>query len=151
MGQGSDTSEHVLWNGATSELRQNFRRQSTCETVGGRVFLLPCSQPRNRNRSARTPALQLPLSRPSPDSKIKIPNFEDGNVEVLCGNMLFHTHTSVLSLHSPVLSWMLAKANLAAAESPNGCPRIPSSDTATDFATLLGVIYLPGYVVLPLR
>ena len=71
--------------------------------------------------------------------------FEDGNVEVLCGNALFCVHTSILSLHSPVLGRMLAKANLATAESPNGCPRIPSSDTATDFAALLKVIYLPAY------
>ena len=71
--------------------------------------------------------------------------FEDGNVEVLCGNTLFCVHTSIMSLHSPVLGRMLAKANLATAESPNGCPRIPSSDTAMDFATLLKVIYLPAY------
>jgi len=70
---------------------------------------------------------------------------EDGNAEVLCGNTLFRVHASVLSLHSPVLSRMLAKANLAVAESPNGCPRIPFSDTATDFATLLKIIYLPVY------
>ncbi|KAF9783253.1 hypothetical protein BJ322DRAFT_1212051 [Thelephora terrestris] len=72
-------------------------------------------------------------------------NFEDGNAEVLCGSTLFRVHTSVLSLHSPALRQMFARANLAAAESPNGCPRILSSDTATDFATLLKVIYLPGY------
>ena len=76
--------------------------------------------------------------------------FEDGNVEVLCGNTLFRAHTSVLSLHSPILGRMLAKANLATAESPTGCPRISSSDTPTDFATLLKIIYLPGFVVLPL-
>ena len=74
--------------------------------------------------------------------------FEDGNVEVLCGNTLFRAHTSILSLHSPMLGRMLAKANLATAESPNGCPRIPSSDSATDFATLLKIIYLPGFVAL---
>ena len=73
-------------------------------------------------------------------------NFEDGNVEVLCGHTLFRVHTSVLSLHSPVLRQMVTRANLAAAESPNGCPRILSSDTATDFAILLKIIYLPGYV-----
>ena len=73
-------------------------------------------------------------------------NFEDGNVEVLCVHTLFSVHTSVLSLHSPVLRQMFTRANLAAAESPNGCPRILSSDTATDFATLLKIIYLPGYV-----
>ncbi|KAF9783233.1 hypothetical protein BJ322DRAFT_1212043 [Thelephora terrestris] len=72
-------------------------------------------------------------------------NFEDGNVEVLCGNTLFRVHTSILSLHSAALRQMFIPANLAAAESPNGCPRILSSDTATDFATLLKVIYLPGY------
>jgi len=76
---------------------------------------------------------------------------EDGNVEVLCGNTLFRIHTSVLSFHSPVLSQMFAKANLVTAESPNGYPRIPSSDTAADFATLLKAIYLPGYVSLLLR
>jgi len=76
---------------------------------------------------------------------------EDGNVEVLCGNTLFRIHTSVLSFHSPVLSQIFAKANLVTAESPNGCPRIPSSDTAADFATLLKAVYLPGYVTLLLR
>ena len=76
--------------------------------------------------------------------------FEDGNVEVLCGNTLFRIHTSVLSLHSPVLGQMFAKSNLATAESPNGCPRIQSSDMATDFSTLLKIIYLPEYVTLPL-
>jgi len=76
--------------------------------------------------------------------------FEDGNVEVLCGNTLFRVHTSVLSLHSPVLGQMFAKSNLASAESPNGCPRIVSSDTAMDFATLLKVIYLPEYATPPL-
>ncbi|KAF9783248.1 hypothetical protein BJ322DRAFT_1212047 [Thelephora terrestris] len=72
-------------------------------------------------------------------------NFADGNVEVLCGNTLFRVHTSILSFHSPALRQMFVRANLAAAESPNGCPSILSSDTATDFATLLKVIYLPGY------
>ena len=75
---------------------------------------------------------------------------EDRNVEVLCGNTLFRVHTSVLSFHSPVLSQMFARSNLETAESPNGCPRILSSDTATDFATLLKVIYLPEYATPPL-
>jgi len=76
-------------------------------------------------------------------------HLEDGNVEVLCGNTLFRVHTSVLSFHSPTLRRMFAQTNLAAAESPNGCPQILSSDTATDFATLLKMIYLPGLVTLP--
>ena len=73
-------------------------------------------------------------------------NFEDGNVEVLCGNTLFRVHTSILSLHSPALRQMFAQASLVTAESPNGCPRIPSFDKATDFAMLLKTVYLPGYV-----
>ena len=75
---------------------------------------------------------------------------DDGNVEVLCGNTLFRVQASAMSFHSPVLSQMFVKSNLATAESPNGCPRVVSSDTATDFATLLKVIYLPAYATLPL-
>ena len=75
--------------------------------------------------------------------------FEDRpNVEVLCGNTLFRVHPSILSFHSPALRRMFAQTNLTAAESPNGCPRILSSDTPKDFATLLKMIYLPGYVTL---
>jgi hypothetical protein len=88
---------------------------------------------------------------PSIDSIAATPHetfyFEDGSVEVLCGNTLFRVHTSVLSIHSPALRRMLAPTCLAATESPNGCPRILSSDTVADFATLLKVIYLPGYVL----
>jgi len=51
-----------------------------------------------------------------------------------------------LSFHSPVLGQMFAKSNLAAAKSPNGCPRILSSDTSTDFATLLKIVYLPLFL-----
>jgi len=73
---------------------------------------------------------------------------DDGNVEVLCGNTLFRVHVSTLSFHSPTLRRMLAQTSLTTAESPNGCPRIPSSDTSKDFATLLKMIYLPGLVAL---
>ena len=74
---------------------------------------------------------------------------EDGNVEVLCGNILFRVHTTILSFHSPALRRMFAQTNLTTAESPNGCPRIQSSDASNDFATLLKMIYLPGYVAPP--
>ena len=70
---------------------------------------------------------------------------EDDSVEVLCENTLFRVHTTILSFHSPALRRMFAPANLATAESPNGCPRITSSDTAEDFATLLKMIYFPGF------
>ena len=75
--------------------------------------------------------------------------FEDGNAEVLCGNTLFRVHTAILFFHSPVLRQILSQNSLATAESPNGCPRILSSDTPRDFATLLKTIYLPGFVALP--
>ena len=78
----------------------------------------------------------------------KIFYLEDGNVEVLCGNTLFRVSTSTLSFHSPALRRMFIKENLAAAESPNGCPRILSSDSVEDFTTLLKMIYLPGFVTL---
>ena len=74
---------------------------------------------------------------------------EDGNVEVLCRNTLFRVHTSILSFHSPALRRMFAQTSLATADSPDGCPRILSSDTAIDFVTLLKMIYLPGFVVTP--
>ena len=69
---------------------------------------------------------------------------EDGSVEVTCGMTLFRVHSSILSFHSPVLRQMFSSANLATAESPNGCPRISSSDGPTEFAALLKAIYLPG-------
>ena len=66
----------------------------------------------------------------------------------MCGNTLFRVHISTLSFHSPALRRMFAQTNLTTAESPNGCPRILSSDTPKDFTTLLKMIYLPGSVSL---
>jgi len=76
---------------------------------------------------------------------------EGGDVEVLCGNTLFRVHAGIFSFHSPALRQMFAQINLAAADAPNGCPRILSSDTAVDFATLLKTIYIPGFVALHTR
>ena len=76
---------------------------------------------------------------------------DDGNVEVLCGNTLFRVHVSTLSFHSPTLRRMFVQTNLAAAESPNGCPRILSPDAPRDFAMLLKTIYFPGFVAVPTR
>jgi hypothetical protein len=84
------------------------------------------------------------IDDPTATAQHEIFYLQDGNVEVLCGNTLFRVHTSTLSFHSPALRQMFAQTNLDMAESPNGCPRILSSDTATDFATLLKMIYLPG-------
>jgi len=73
--------------------------------------------------------------------------FEDGSVEVVCGKTLFRVHTSTLSFHFPVLRQICSPSNLTIVESPNGCPRVVFSDTPTDFATLLKVVYLPEYVL----
>ena len=75
--------------------------------------------------------------------------FADGNVEVLCKNTLFRVHASTVSSYSHTLRRMFAQTNLATAEAPNGCPRLLSSDTPEDFATLLKIIYLPGFVASP--
>ena len=72
-------------------------------------------------------------------------------MEVLCGNVLFRVHASVLSFHSPTLGRMFDQTSLATEGSPDGCRRILSSDTAQDFATLLKTIYLPGFVAPPAR
>jgi hypothetical protein len=85
-----------------------------------------------------------PIDDPTATAPHEAFYFEDGSVEVLCGNTLFRVHPSIMSLHSPALRRMFARTSLDMAESPNGCPRILSSDTATDFATLLKTIYLPG-------
>jgi len=77
--------------------------------------------------------------------------FEDGNVELMCRNTLFRVHTTILSFHSPEFRRMFTQTRLATAESPNGCPRLVSSDTSKDFATLLKMIYLPGFVAPPAR
>ena len=68
---------------------------------------------------------------------------DDGSVEVVCGETLFRIHAGALSFHSPVLRQMFSPANLTAVESPNGGPRIVSSDTPNDFVTLLKAVYLP--------
>jgi hypothetical protein len=92
-----------------------------------------------------------PILEPEPGTITPHHTFylNDGSVEVICGTTLFRVHTSTLSFHSPVLRQMFSPANLATAESPNRCPRIPSPDTPADFTTLLKAIYLPEWVPLP--
>jgi hypothetical protein len=87
---------------------------------------------------------EFPINDPTAAVPHETFNFEEGNVEVLCRNTLFRVHTGILFLHSPALRRMFSQTSLDAADLPNGCPRILSSDTATDFATLLKTIYLPG-------
>ena len=67
--------------------------------------------------------------------------FEDGNVEILCGDAVFRVHSAVVSFSSPKLS----QTALLHAPTPGGCPRVTISDSAEDFAILLKMIYTPGY------
>jgi hypothetical protein len=108
----------------------------------------PRSAGTDQKDPAATPAtasLRLPngdiesqIAQPPPLESVTAPEADEIRV-----------HTSILSLRSPALRRKFAQASLATAESPSGCPRIFSSDLATDFATLLKMIYLPGQAVLP--
>ena len=108
----------------------------------------PDNEPPTNPTIAGTSDDELPIG-PTVVTPHEMFYLEDGNVEVLCRDTLFRIHVSTLSFHSPALRQMFAPTILAAAESPNGCPRILSSDMATDFATLLKLVYLPGFVDLP--
>jgi hypothetical protein len=72
--------------------------------------------------------------------------FEDGNVEIVCGDVIFRVHSPVVSLSSQKLRDMLSPYTLLNAPMPEGCPRVVFRDTAEDFAVLLKMIYTPGYI-----
>ena len=76
--------------------------------------------------------------------------FEDGNVEIACGDIVFRVHSTIVSLSSSKLRDILSPSALLNAPTPEGCPRIASTDSAEDFAVLLKTIYTPGYVLPPL-
>jgi hypothetical protein len=69
---------------------------------------------------------------------------EDGNVEIVCGHVLFRVHSTTISFSSPKLRDILSRSALLHAPMPEGCPRITVTDTAQDFAVLLKMIYTPG-------
>jgi hypothetical protein len=69
---------------------------------------------------------------------------EDGNVEIVCGHVLFRVHSPTISFSSPKLRDILSHSALLHAPMPEGCPRITVTDTAQDFAVLLKMIYTPG-------
>ena len=72
--------------------------------------------------------------------------FEDGNVEITCGDTVFRVHSTVVSFSSSKLRDILSPSTLLDAPMPGGCPRIVFTDSAEDFAILLQMIYTPGYV-----
>ena len=70
--------------------------------------------------------------------------FEDGNVEIMCGDTIFKVHSPILSFSSPKLRDTLSQPALLHAPTPGGCPRVTISNGAADFAILLKMIYTPG-------
>ena len=72
---------------------------------------------------------------------------EDGNVEIVCGQIIFRVHSTVVSFSSPNLRDTLSSSTLLNAPTPGGCPRVVFNDSAEDFAVLLKMIYTPGWVV----
>jgi hypothetical protein len=70
--------------------------------------------------------------------------FEDGNVEVACGDTLFRVHSTVVSFSSPKLRDMLSPSTPLNAPTPEGRHRIIANDNSEDFAILLKMIYTPG-------
>ena len=75
--------------------------------------------------------------------------FEDGNVEIMCGEAVFRVHSTVVTFSSPKLRGILSQLALLHAPTPGGCPRVTISDSAEDFAILLKMIYTPGYIPSP--
>ena len=70
--------------------------------------------------------------------------FEDGNVEIVCEDTTFRVHSTIVSFSSPKLREILSRRALPNAPTPEGRPRITTSDSADDFAMLLKMIYTPG-------
>ena len=70
--------------------------------------------------------------------------FEDGNVEIVCGDTTFRVHSTIISFSSPKLREIVSRPALPDAPTPEGRPRITTSDSAGDFAILLKMIYTPG-------
>ena len=75
--------------------------------------------------------------------------FEDGNVEIACGDIIFRVHSSVISFSSFELGEILSRPVLLCPPTPEGRPRITISDSAEDFSILLKTIYTPGLVSPP--
>ena len=72
--------------------------------------------------------------------------FEDGNVEIVCGNTIFRIHSTIISFSSYKLREILSPPALLHAPTPEGRPRVTLSESAEDFGILLKMIYTPGSV-----
>ena len=70
--------------------------------------------------------------------------FDDGNVEIVCGNTVFRVHSTIISFVSTKLRDILSPLTLLNSSMSGGRPRITVSDSAEDFAVPLKMIYTPG-------
>jgi hypothetical protein len=77
--------------------------------------------------------------------------FEDGNLEIVCGETVFRVHSTILSFASSDLRDVLSGLLRLHPQVPGGCPRVTLDDRAEDFAILLRMIYAPGWVSLRLK
>ena len=66
--------------------------------------------------------------------------FEDGNMEIVCGDTVFRVHSTIVSFSSPKLRDILTRS-----VSLRG-PRVTILESAEDFGILLKMIYTPGWV-----
>ncbi|KAF9651088.1 hypothetical protein BDM02DRAFT_962654 [Thelephora ganbajun] len=71
--------------------------------------------------------------------------FQDGNVEILCGDVLFRVHSTIISFASSKLRDILSQQALLHTPMPEGCARITLTDSADDFAALLKMIHMPEF------
>ena len=72
--------------------------------------------------------------------------FDDGNVEIVCGNTVFRVHSTTISFSSSKLRDMLSPSALLNAPMQEGYPRIVFTDSAQDFGVLMKMIHDPGWV-----
>ena len=72
-------------------------------------------------------------------------HFEDGNVDIVCGNTVFRVHSTIISFSSFKLRDILSPSALVHAPTPEGRPRITIPESAEDFGILLRMIYTPGW------
>ena len=70
--------------------------------------------------------------------------FEDGNVEIVCGDTIFRVHSTVISFSSSAFRDILSPSALLHAPTPEGRPRIIISESTEDYEIFLKMIYTPG-------
>jgi len=76
-------------------------------------------------------------------------HFEDGNMEVVCGDTAFWVCSTIIALSSKRLRDMLSPTTLLNAPMPEGYPRVIFAESAKDFVVLFNMICTSGYLPFP--